>query len=200
MHSVASHVSAEPQLIAPQAEAGTAEISRIRGMLIKSCLSIFLLFHLAVMLLVPNGDNRVGAASAPFMEPYVEFFEFSEHWSFFAPDPGEPVYIQWELVNKIGATIGQGMFPDAKGPYLFGERQDRRLLAAVFMIFDDSKLVKIMVPYLCASNPQVDSVSLWKIVDSPISMEDAASGKRVLGDSSHRDRRFVSHSFCEDKK
>lgn len=160
-------------------------------------LSAFLLFHLAVIIIVPNKQTYISGRFASVFMPYANLFEFSSGWSFFAPEPGPPpIYLEWALLDKNGEEIGQGRWPEVKDPYFFRDRQNRRIAATRFMASDDTHAEKMMVPVLCASDPRVHSVRLWKLVVGLPTLTDVADGKRTIGDEQDLDRRAVSLDFC----
>jgi hypothetical protein len=172
-----------------------SRVNRSR-VVIRGLLSVFILFHLVIVLLVPVGENAISSTFQKVIEPYTHFFELTNRWAFFAPEPSPPVYIEWELVNAQGDGFKKGMFPEQKNPYAFRERQNRRVAAAEFVLPVESYVEKVMVPYLCEQNPGVDSVRLWRVAYTIPPMADVASGKRKIGDDQGSQRLLVAHSFC----
>lgn len=166
----------------------------------KAALSVFIVFQLTVVLLAPNSDHYVGTKLKPFVEPYANFFELTNKWSFFAPEPGPPpVFVEYELLDSKGESIRIARYPEEKNPYFLRDRQNRRIASVEFMMPGEDRVEKVMVPYLCGKNPQADSVKLWRIAYQIPTMEDVASGKRQIGDDVNLERRVVSHTFCERK-
>lgn len=170
----------------------------LRGL--KAALSIFIVYHLFAVLLVPNGQSFLGSKSAKWVEPYVNLFEFTNNWSFFAPEPGPPpIYIEYELIDREGHSSEFGRWPSLHNPYALRERQNRKIAAAEFMMSSEVRAEKMMIPYLCKEHNNVGSVRLWRVVYSIPQFRDVAEGKREIGDEIQMERKLVSHSFCNGK-
>lgn len=174
---------------------------RPRLTVIKAALSAFIVFQLFSVLLVPNAQNWLGTKAAPVIEPYVNFFELTNAWSFFAPDPGPPpVFVEYEKLDRKGESLGLGRWPEVKDPYLLRERQNRRIAAAEYMMANELRAEKMMLQYLCRQHPEAGSFRIWRIMYTVPDFQDVASGKRKIGDDVGLERRLVSHSFCEERK
>lgn len=167
---------------------------------LKISLSVFIVYHLFSVLLVPNAQSFLGREAAKWVEPYVNFLEFTNGWSFFAPEPGPPpVYIEYELINRKEGGSEFGRWPSVQSPFSLRERQNRRIAAAEFMMSSEVRAEKMMVPYLCRRNSHIDSIRLWRVMYSIPSFQDVVEGKRVIGDQVQMERKLVSHSFCNGK-
>jgi len=166
---------------------------------VKAALSVWIIYHLFIVLLVPNGQGFLGRKISPWVEPYVNFFEFTNVWSFFAPEPGPPpVYIEYELIHRHDGSSQFGKWPSVRSPYSLRERQNRKIAAAEFMMSSELRAEKMMTHYLCKQNPTVGSIRLWRVMYSIPEFRDVAEGKRSIGDEVQMERKLVSHSFCEE--
>ena len=165
---------------------------------LKRGLSVFILFHLVSVILVPNSDNYAGSTLRRFIQPYVYLFEMTNAWNFFSPNPEPPIYVEYELVNEKGDVVSRSSWPEKKDLFWLRERQTRRITATDFMMAADLRAEKMMAPYLCNLPSKPHAVRLYKMVYSVPSPEDIVSGKRTMGDDVGADRKFVSHSFCSD--
>jgi hypothetical protein len=107
--------------------------------------------------------------------------------------------VEYELLSSNGEPIRKGRFPEDKSPFLFQDRQTRRIASTEFMMPGEDRVEKVMVPFLCGRNADVGSVKLWRVAYTIPSMEDVATGKRKIGDEVNLERRLVSHTYCEKK-
>lgn len=177
-------------------------MSRARGgsmRWVRAGLSLYLVFHLFCVVMIPNTDTPPGLKLQRFLAPYAFFMEFTNTWGFFAPDPQVPIYVEYELSDARGEAFDRGQWPEAKNPYFLRERQNRRVTVADFVINSELRVEKMMVNYLCHQPSKPRSVRLWRSMDSMPSPADVVSGKRVVGDGVDRQKRFVSQTFCPEE-
>lgn len=180
----------------PELEAGVPVAAGPRMKWVKAGLSLFLVFHLFCVLLVPNSDNYVGNYFSKIMLPYLYFFELTNNWNFFSPNPEPPVYVEFELVDTQGQAFLSGQWPDARDSFFWRDRKTRRVSAADFMVNQELRAEKIMVSYLCHRDPRTHSIRIWRAMDTIPTPEEVVSGKRRIGDGVGTERKFVSHTFC----
>jgi hypothetical protein len=166
---------------------------------LKIALSVFAVFHVFSVILAPNGQTYLGLKTVKFVEPYVDLFELTNAWSFFAPEPGPPVFVEWELMGKNGESLGKDRWPQTPSPFFLRERQTRRLSSSQFMVGSDTLAEKMMTPYLCSHNPHAASVKIWRVIQGAPTMLEVAEGKRTVGDEKELKRMFVAHNFCEGR-
>lgn len=168
---------------------------------LKGFLSFFVVYHVFAVALVPNGQSYLGVKAAPWVEPYVNFMEFTNAWSFFAPEPGPPpVFVEYELLDKNGDSFEHGRWPEMPDPFLIRERQNRRIAAAEFMMASEVRAEKMMVQYLCAHKSGTRSLRVWRVMYTIPDFQEVLEGKRQIGDDVRMERKLVSHTFCEDSK
>jgi hypothetical protein len=175
-------------------------------------LSLFICFHLYAILLAPNIDHYLGHASASLVEPYLSFFELTNQWSFFAPDPGPPPhYLVWDSYDSHGEKIHRGSLPwDSSGELLedskeaptrfwLRERENRRIALVSFMSGYPERVEKLLVRKLCTDDPAVDSVDVWRKFYSNPGLNDVLQGRVSPGAESLSKRELVIKAFCPRK-
>ena len=161
-----------------------------RTVWLKIGLSVFLIFHLFAVIIVPNSMNYLGLQTGPILERYVNFFELSQNWSFFAPEPGPPVFVEWEILDAQGEPIEKTRWPALGSTY-------RKVSLAVFTSTTDEKVDQLMGSYLCRTNPKAGSVRIWRVISPAPTREEVAHGTRKIGDDAKLERQMITHSFCE---
>jgi hypothetical protein len=133
--------------------------------LLGSALMGFVVFHLASMLLTPNWQNYLGERSASILTPYVNFFELTGNWSFFAPDIGPPpIFLEWKIFDSQHRMIEQDRWPPASRTLFWREQQNRRISAVRFMLAAEGRAEQMITPYLCKRNPKAYSVRLSRVL------------------------------------
>lgn len=161
-------------------------------------LTVFLIFHLAVLLITPNKENYFGYRLFKVLEPYVNLFEFSADWTFFSPDPAPPLYFEWKAFDQGGNELRTGAFPELKGQIVFGDRQIRRISAARFMLLRDGNVQNSLLPYVCGAVPNAFSVRISRVLMYPPRMIDIIQGKKDVTDISGYDRADLGLEFCDN--
>lgn len=163
-------------------------------------LSLFLLWHFPVVLIAPNSSIESLRSPDSLFNRYVGNFALGPYWSFFAPEPGPPpIYLEWELENKLGQVIGRDMMPQPKSPYFFRDQQSRRIAFTSFVFADPTRLDAVMTSYICKHNPEADAIRLYRSSDPIPTMLDVAEGRKLPGDEKERVRQTIAHSFCKRK-
>lgn len=158
-----------------------------------SALIVYHLFAAALtpMLMPPFGDRLGG-----WVTPYVARLELTNLWEFFAPNPAVPASVPWEGEDASGTLVAQGTWPRAPGPAALGEVSVRSLAALYFMVGSDERLERMLAPHLCASDPRLASVRLWR-EQRPVTPLAAAAGGAASAPAA--ERRLAAHVFCAQR-
>ncbi len=163
----------------------------------RAILSVALLFQLAVVLIGPNKETYHGFLLAPILEPAFNALEFGPNWSFFAPDPGPaPIRLEWEIVDAKNSIVRTGYFPEDGYPYFFNERQTRRVALARFFYFADDRHLSVWASWVCRSNPDANSVRLWKAEGSIPNLFKVQAGEEEIAAPTFNERKSVGNVFC----
>lgn len=163
----------------------------------RAILSVALLFQLAVVVIGPNKETYHGFLFAPILEPAFNAFEFGPNWSFFAPDPGPaPVRLEWEILDEKDNVTRTGFFPEDGYPYFINERQTRRVALARFFFFSDERHLNVWSSWVCRSNPDANSVRLWKAEGKIPNLFKVQSGEEAIEAPVFGERKAVGNVFC----
>lgn len=166
----------------------------------RALLSVWIVFHLTCILLVPNRMGAFYQWLSPVVDPYVNFLEFSASWNFFAPEAGAaPMGFEWEALDSEGEPLSRGVFPVFPDPYPIyqRERQNRRMTLGRFMAMDDVRAEKMMGRYACQASSGAHSLRLWKILFGIPTVDEVKNGTHRVGEFFEKDRRMVVHVFCD---
>lgn len=141
--------------------------------------SFFICFHLAVIVILANGNSFLGRKLEPWLTPYGNLLGLNVTWTFFAPDPAHTMFVKYivyfddESGNEIKPPI-EGYIPEEKDQITL-DTSKRRLLSAIkFLIVDQKRLRSLLGPFLCRQNPGASFVSLESILE-PIANLDQSS-------------------------
>jgi hypothetical protein len=165
----------------------------------RAILSVALVYMLLVVVVGPNRDTYHGYLLAPILEPAFSALEFGQNWSFFAPDPGPaPIRLEWEILDAKDSIIRTGFFPDEGYPYFINERQTRRVALARFFFFNDERHLNVWSSWVCRSNPDANSVRLWKAEGKIPNLFKVQTGEEAIEAPVYGERKSVGNVFCHE--
>lgn len=163
----------------------------------RAILSVVLLFQIAVVTIGPNKETYHGMMLSPIFEPIFNALELGPNWSFFAPDPGPPpIRLEWEVVDEHDNITRTGFFPDGGYPYFINERQTRRVALARFFVYSDERHLGVWSSWVCRSNPDANSVRLWKAEGKIPNLFKVQNGEEIIETPVYGDRKSIGNVFC----
>lgn len=143
----------------------------------KVLLSIFIAYHLAAMLVIPNVGSLIGQDVSRFFLPYVNFFDFNTVWQFFSPNVTSTSYLQYQFSfpsgnsatepNDNGTTVEESpihKFPPLDGiGHPWDDSFGRQFSSLRFFLSVPDSFEKVFVPYLCRLSPNANGVWVQEI-------------------------------------
>lgn len=166
-----------------------------RKRIFKAILSVMIVYQLVVIFLVPNQLFYVTQKIAPIVIPYANLMGFNTVWQFFSPDPGPPVYLEYE-VFKEGELVGTFHFPPFKDPYWLREKYNRRLAAFRMVGKDNGLASKVFGPMLCREHPEATRLEMNVLTVKFPSLDEVQSGT-PLNDLSVRKTNYMGSHYCK---
>jgi hypothetical protein len=173
---------------------------RSRRAWIRRGLTVLIVLQLGIVFIAPVPESAPARAVGNSIERYMNFFEFTTRWSFFAPDPGSPpMFAEYELLDRAGNGIGVGKWPEEQASYFFADRQFRRVVMNSYFVNLPEASERLLVPWLCRTKKgdhgeTVNAVRLWKSVAKLQTREQVASGERRPAEEV---RQPLSLEFCK---
>lgn len=139
--------------------------------LFKGLLSIWILYHVFVIVLAPNSGSFPGRRLSDFYVPYANALNLNSSWNFFSPDPAHIMYFRYtvyfrnDMMEDLQEPV-EGYFPPSKeiGPYEISLR--RESYAMRFMILDPRRVEQLLGPWLCRQFPEASNIKLEHIIDA----------------------------------
>lgn len=125
---------------------------------LQSLVSLWILYHLFVIVVMPNAHSYMGRVFSSYLTPYANGFGFSSGWNFFSPNPAQTLYIRYLIyfTDENGDSEKEsieGFFPAEKNQGTFDPRLRRELYSMHFLLRDPHRLESLFVPYLCRTHP-----------------------------------------------
>ncbi|MGE3759713.1 MAG: hypothetical protein AB7H97_18245, partial [Pseudobdellovibrionaceae bacterium] len=73
----------------------------------KVLISVWLVYHMATIILMPNGTSIVGRKYQHLFLNYANSISLNTTWNFFSPDPAHTIYLEYVVFfeNDLGEEI-----------------------------------------------------------------------------------------------
>jgi hypothetical protein len=171
-----------------------------RARITRSLISIGIAFHLLVILLLPNGSSYLQRDLLPVLLPYSNTFGLTSKWQFFAPDPEQPNYLEYEIDWKSGPPDANNetvyRFPPAKEGF-FDFVYTRRNSIRAYMTLDRNFMSTVFISWVCRQNPEAAGVSVRQAVVNVPSLAEVQNGQPLYNPTNVRYEEAVTAS-CDE--
>lgn len=155
----------------------------------KVVLSVFLLYHLTTVAILPNGSSIIARKLNRFLVPYANPLIFNRTWQFFSPGPMPSFFLEYNLVTNAGPAIDEErpgfVYPPHRKNAAFDDFYLRtlagmRLIAIQPQVFED-----FFIPFLCRLHPDAIQIDLRSVTEEIPPIE-KADGFETFKDMSER--------------
>lgn len=171
-------------------------------LLTKILLSVFGLYHLVVMLLMPNLTSFLGRELERWIAPYGNSVGLNATWNFFSPDPAHTMYLRYRVYYE--SAEGEELrepdefyIPETKELPVKDFTLKRHLYAMRFMIIDPKRLETVLGPWLCRQYPQASLIEMQHFVESVPPLHEARLFEEVpLRELSEQYQTFRVEARC----
>lgn len=144
------------------------------GTLLRFFLSVFVLFHILVMVIAPNPTSYAARALGGFVFPYASTVGLNANWNFFSPDPAHTMYLKFTLYSPDESASPREMFfPEQKdeGEWDLGKR--RNLYATRFLMLDSRLIDTVLGPWLCRHEAPLSAAQIELVINSVPTLDEA---------------------------
>lgn len=156
--------------------------------------SIWLLWHLFVIFSVPNQTSYLNVTLKPLLLPYANSLGFNRSWQFFSPDPGTPLFLQFEIW-KNREKIGSEIYPPLQAPFIRLPYVRRIYLVRILTLFPE--LAGLVVgPYLCRMHPEASELEMSYMAVKPVTYDEVKEQGFGMNDLSRREFSFIRNEVC----
>lgn len=133
--------------------------------LLKSILSVFIVYHLLAILILPMGKGLLIRELGRHFYTYANIFGFNTTWQFFSPGPSPIFYLEYTFTYPEGdddsfETSEPQLLPEKRTGFGVSDFYSRRLYSMRFLSLDEGRLEKYMAPWLCRKDPRAESVTI----------------------------------------
>nr|BFD66841.1 hypothetical protein HAGR004_18630 [Bdellovibrio sp. HAGR004] len=147
-------------------------------LLFKALLSLWIVYNIFVMLVMPNVGAYFGRVTANVVTPYANTVGLNAGWNFFSPEPAHPMYLKYtvyypESENLEGETSQEerepveGFFPIQNDKRNIPNITHKREWALMrYMVLDAKRLRLLMGPWLCRQYPGAASIDMEHVIET----------------------------------
>ncbi|MCM2282922.1 MAG: hypothetical protein NDI61_13865 [Bdellovibrionaceae bacterium] len=149
------------------------------GLIARALLSGFVIYHLLVIVLLPNGSSLEARSIAGALVPYANTLSMNNAWVFFSPGPSPNVYLEYELENEEMESLDDEprVFPPPKSDRWFSDAYFRSLYVLRYFALDPVKLERFLAPWLCRQHPEAAAIVMRTVFEPVPGIEKAWSGE-----------------------
>lgn len=140
-------------------------------LLFKALLSLWIVYNIFTMLVMPNVGAYFGRVASRFITPYANTVGLNASWNFFSPDPAHTMYIRYivRYLDADGNDIKEaveGYFPKEMNQGISSPVRKRELYAMRFMVIEPKRLRVFLGPWLCRQHPGATSVEMEHVIET----------------------------------
>lgn len=154
-----------------------------------------ILFHLSVILFLPNRESYLNLAFQNVFLPYANIINMNTAWQFFSPDPGPANYLLMSIYAG-DQLLAEEYLPPEKDDFFFRQSYNRRIATMRLLIKDPEIARRLLVPWLCQRFPKATSLKVQKITMAVPSLESVRQGNPLNDLSTQHADDFIS-DHCE---
>lgn len=162
----------------------TVKLRFSKSQFLKLFISLWLVFHLAIMIVMPNSGSYLGRHFENLFVSYANALNLNTPWNFFSPDPAHTMYFRYTIYFKndfledIKDPV-EGYFPEGKEDAPQTSSGRRELYAMRYMILEPSRVDKFLGPWLCKQYEGATHIKLEHIVDTIPPLDRAVFDKKI---------------------
>lgn len=159
--------------------------------------SVWLVFHLGAVFLMPYQESYFTLQLRSVIEPYLGALGLQSTWRFFAPEPMTGTQeLETQLIDAKGEVIREMPWGTPANGWKFWDRVSRwNSVGFQIATFPDRADV-LLKGWACHQPEKPYSYRVWlKYAAIPL-LPDVAAGKRKPGDGVGAEKKLLIHGFC----
>nr|BFD59601.1 hypothetical protein CKG001_17080 [Bdellovibrio sp. CKG001] len=147
-------------------------------LLFKALLSLWIVYNIFVMLVMPNVGAYFGRVTANVVTPYANTVGLNAGWNFFSPEPAHPMYLKYTVYYPESENLEGETSPEESEPVegFFPVQNDKRNVPNIthkrewalmrYMVLDAKRLRLLMGPWLCRQYPGAASIDMEHVIET----------------------------------
>jgi len=178
--------------------------SRSLRLFLKCFLSLCIMYHLAMIFIMPHYMSMIHERLMPYFASYAHSLSFTASWDFYAPNPSYYYYFEYEVIdsnNKVGTFRWPPSRKESKRIYL----NHNRLIyhARFFMVLGKGYISRHFIPYFCRLHPEAVEITMKALFeDRPHFKKAKAYNPRFFSTYNKKNMKkwFAVSSRCKRRK
>lgn len=145
---------------------------------LRNLFTLFLLYHILVILVMPNSSSIIGRKIGGYLASYANTVGMNATWEFFSPDPPQPFYFDYSVYfesiegEELQPTI-TGFFPEWRTERTLHPNKIRLKNAVRFFALTRTSVEKSFIGYLCRQYPKANRVKVRQVIEAVPNIEQA---------------------------
>lgn len=141
---------------------------------IKLGLSVFVIYHLFVVLTVPNPQSYLTREVASFILPYANTLSINTPWQFFSPEPSSYVYYEYEVIpDSLDEEMKTYQWPPKDRSEYLIDNYMRLIYHSRFSTSSEQRIHQFFLPWLCRYHPEAREITMRIMSEELVSLDKA---------------------------
>lgn len=171
-------------------------------LILKVFLSLWLCYHVLVMLVVPNPSSFVIRYLGSGITAYANQLMINTGWGVFAPDPAAPSYVEYSVYfdqDSEQRTI-HGAIPIDKEKLSWQPNRRREFYFMVYLISNPERAEKVLIPWLCEQHPRARKVKARLVGAEIRSLDQVLLGSEKTSSLKRQKKSPAIRGYCQESE
>ncbi len=167
----------------------------------RNLFTLFLIYHVAVILLMPNSGSILGRRWGNLIAPYANSIGMNATWEFFSPDPPQPFYFNYSVYfetedGEEKRPPVEGFFPEWRTERTLHPNKIRLKNTVRFFALTRTSVEQTFIGYLCRRYPEANRVKVRQVLEMVPPLEQAKTRDWTFDDN--RMEAFPVEASCSE--
>ena len=150
----------------------TFKTSPVSIRILKAGLSIFIVYHLLAIVILPMGSGLIIRELGRYFIGYANPAGINTTWQFFSPGPSAVFYLEYVFNYPLANADDDDAVNEESEPAFIPEKRNggpisdyyiRRLASLQYLAINQARTERYLVPWLCAKDPKAESITVRQI-------------------------------------
>ncbi|MFN7905445.1 MAG: hypothetical protein ACK5P5_09700 [Pseudobdellovibrionaceae bacterium] len=172
--------------------------------LVKIIFSLWIVFHLSVVVIMSNGASYFAKSMGSIYQYYSNQLNMNTNWNFFSPDPAQVMYIRYIVyfLNDFGEETQPSLelfYPKEKNQGSFGLLNRRHFYLSRYMLLSEDRLENMFTPWVCRIHEGATHVAIQTVAEKITPLEEIGTNSNLKIANSEEVIVFKKEFQCAQK-